>query len=296
MQETETQTSAAPPPSGTTGAAEPEQIPVVESTSEGAQPSIDTLQERIKRLEANAAGSRKEWERERAERQRVEAEAQAMRAYLAQQQQVMQQQSAPQSVPEEEVASEIYDAVIDGDKKRIAQALRKQKDYASYEAQQRMAQYMGQAAQQAQGFQSLQGYMGRVGVTDANSPLAVKTTERFNAISRDPAYAFAGGNPHWLMTIAVNEAKAELATSGATTKEEGRKQAVAESFSEPSRSTGAAPGKTPVSNNRMYLTSDELKFVEYDVRKGKNREESIKRMWNALRPEERDRRLEGKRA
>ena len=286
----------APLASETTAGTEPGAVVDADSTPEGVQPSIETLQERIKRLEANAAGSRKEWERERAERQRIEAEAQAMRVYLTQQQQVMQQQSAPQSAPEDDAASEIYDAVIDGDKKRIATALRKQRDAAAYEAQQRMAGYMGQAAQQAQGFQSLQGYMARVGVTDPNGPLAIKTTERFNSIARDPNYAFTGGNPQWLMTIAVNEARAELAKDGAGSKEEGRKQAVSESFSEPSKSTGSTPGKPAVSNTKMYLTPDEMKWVEYDVRKGKNRDETVKRLWNALRPEDRAARLEAKRA
>lgn len=295
MPESDTLTSPEAPPSGITATGEPETNQAVDSTSEGTQPSIETLQERIKRLEANAAGSRKEWERERSERQRVEAEAQAMRAYMAQQQAIVAQQSAPQSMPEEEIAAEVYDAVIDGDKKRIANALRKQKEIAAYEARQSMAQYVGQAAQQAQGFQTLQTYMTRVGVTDPNSALAVKTTERFNSISRDPNYAFTGGNPQWLISIAVNEAKAELAATGSATKEEGRRQAVSDSFSEPSRSSGSTPGKAPVSNNKMVLTDEEMRFVEWDVRKGQKRDEVVKRMWNALRPEERARRLEGRR-
>ena len=285
------------PAVGITAESEPESSPVVETTTE-TQPSYEAMQDRLKRLEANAAGSRKEWERERQARERAENEANQYRVWFNQYQ--MQQQQAatpqPQTAPDEEIAESVYSAVVDGDKRKIADSFRRLREQAKRESQAEMGQYLQAASVQASQSESFRGYLAQSGIAPGN-PMFQKVWDRAQELSRNPSYAYTGGHAGWLTSLAVEQVKAESAGAKTQAKEEARQQSVDESFTEGNGGRGAAapPGKKATSD-RMFLTDDEMKFVRYDERKGIKREDSIKRLWNALRPEERRSRMERKHA
>ena len=259
------------------------------TTEVGSQPDLDV---RMKRLEANLAGTRKEWEKEKTAREKAEAEAQQYRNWAQQQQmmqqQAMQQQSISSGQSDDDMAKAEYEAIIEGNQGKLAEIRRRQRESMRAEASQQFNQTFQQLAQAAAQQQAMSRYLGKAGAE--NQP---KIDARARQIAVDPEYIQLHGNdPRLIAIIAANEVKAELASSKKEAKESARSDSVDAAYTEGARSNGAKPGGTPMTKSKMVFSAEELRVIQYDMkRRGMTEDEAKKKYWNAMRPEQREGRL-----
>ena len=301
MGDSETLTSELEPGNPTSNS-EPETDQPDISVPDGTPPSLDQLQARLKRLEANATGSRKEWEKEKQRAEKAETELQQLRYQITQQQMAYQAQqqaarpAAPQGDVYADLAKDEYDAIIEGNQAKLAQVRRRHAEIMASESDRRSQESMTRMTMMQQRQQALRNYMGRIGITDESSAAYQRTNKKLMEIAANPEYTMLSGNdPAMMAVIAANEVRAEMEREKAGAKSSARSESVTEGFTEGTRSSGSPPG-TKVTSNRIYLNDAEMKLIRYDMKRGISEEEAKKRYWNHLPESVRLERLERKRA
>jgi hypothetical protein len=242
------------------------------STTTPAQPSSDELQARMKRLEDNLKGQAKQTERERAERERLQAQLEYMqRATPPAPQQSHPQQTEPEY---EQEFDQLYDAVLNQDKKKGAEILKRNAERPLNRFGQVMQQADFMQRQQASANQYLEGVGLRPG-----TPMFDEVNERLRAAQNDPRYAFLGGNQAALAAIITNEVRAD--GKKAKAKEEAREDAVDTAAG--SAPAGKQPGTPTTSSNKMYFNAAEQDYIA-KLAKRDNVElaEAKKRYWSRM--------------
>jgi len=288
----ETLTSETEPGETLTSTAEPES-PVETQTSTEASPQPD-LSKRLERLEANLAGTTKEWKRVQAEKDQIAAEKQRVEAENIQYRQWFQQQQMAQSAitqttsgpSYDDLSKQKYEATIEGNTSRITEIERQQREIIRREEAAARNQEMQQLAQMAYQQQAMQRYMGEAGTSSQ-----AKIEAEARKIATDPAYTAVHGNDPRLITIMATErVRAELAAGKAGAKEQAREESTNGAYTEGTK--GSPPGKAPVAKDKMVFTSEDMRMITYDMKRhGMSEVEAKKKYWNAMRPEQREARL-----
>jgi len=284
-------TATTEPADGSTSGEAPDSDSAADSSTEAPQPTVEEMQERIKRLEANYSGTRKEWEREKSERERLTQQ----NDYLMRQ---VQHPAAPQAAapargpsPEyRQVSETFYQAVLDGDKDKMAGIL---EDIGSRP----MAQ-MGQLLQASAQFQfrqqSFNTYLDKRGIKPG-SELHREAQTRIEAAKSNPEYAWAT-DQNALQAAVVGDLLIERAGNLGVAKEKARKDQVDAAFTE-GTGKGSLPGKSAGGGEKVHLTQEEMKMVRHMQRAdGISEEAAKKKYWEHLPPNVRQARKDAGRA
>jgi hypothetical protein len=269
MSDDQNRTPAGEPGSdAATSTAEPASRSGAESTPSTPSPSVEELQERIKRLEANVSGTTKEWQKERAERERLQTQ-------MAQAPQYQPPAQPPEIEPEFRVlAKKLTKAVYDGQEDEVADTLRA----VAARPVTQFSQYLQQASIQGAKQQGLHHYLASVGVKPGD-PIYEKAQKRYTEAASDPKYAFVADNPVALSAVIVNEIRADSATARRTAEEVARDAAVEGGATEGTKG-GGLPGKKPEPVEKMYFDEGDLKMIRHAMRADKiSEEEAKKRRW-----------------
>jgi len=244
---------------------------VQSSDSAPAQPTIDELQARLTRLEANVKGRTTELQREREEKERLRQQLDSLTRSRP-------EPPPPQNAgiePEyENEADVLYTAVLEGDKKKIAGILKTTRERPVQQVAQMMQQLAAVQTQQ----QSLAQYLHDSGMKQGTG-IYNDAMERIEAAKNDPKYAFAGGNPNWLASVIINEMRAEGKKSEA--RESVRQDNVDAAAGDVQK--GGAPGAREAKAQKMYFTAAETaaiaKFARID---GTDIVTAQKKYWNNM--------------
>jgi hypothetical protein len=274
--------------------------PVADTDTElsiNPQPTLEELTARMQRLEGNLKGKSREAEEERQRRQTLERQLDDYHR---------QREAPPKPViteaSDEELAEQLNEATINGDRSKTASILKQIHQKAKRESTAEMTQIVQQATTQSQFQQSYQSYLADAGLKPGTAlqqrtaQIVQEMQDDIKAYGASSRYYHMGNNLAWMTSVAVERAKGALGAGKVEATETARRQTSQSAGTESgARGNGNPPGKSSTTSSVIYLTEKEKKSARglYD---NLSAAEAERRIWDGLPDHIKESRQQNRRA